>query len=118
MRERITRKWHGRRALLNRTGHHSTAAIVAEVQDMSDMPADRTEYWDNIPDAIVQISDCNRSVNIEINWDTEDDRSNSLHKIDTMLDTLTEFRQYLVIEQERFAAFQKADDERKKKESA
>lgn len=89
----------GGRALLSRSPHHSTAAIVAEVEDTREWkkgevrgravgqtvdgekqksPADLR--WELSPEATLQIANCDRSVAFELDWQTEGERVNSLHK--------------------------------------
>lgn len=74
----MSRTVKGARALLNLPGHHSTAAVVAEV---------RNEHT-----CFVQISDCQRAVNLEFDMYSQDDYANGVFKIDTLIATLTTFR--------------------------
>lgn len=101
-------KCYGGRALLNLEGHHSTSAIVAEVEDTglwgpgearNGEPIDR---WNIEPFCVLQISDCDRRVRMEIDFETEAERENALDKVDTMIETLTAFRRGLKIEQRRY----------------
>lgn len=97
-------KVRGKRALLNLPGHQSTAAIIAEVEDTRDWKSgkdgdgDRFTAWDS-PDYCLQISDCDRSIKLDLAWQTEDERENALYKIDTMIDALVAFRKGVAAEQ-------------------
>lgn len=112
----------GARALLNLSPHHSTGAIVAEVEDTRDWEIGELRgrlvgtdidgvnvekvsdvCWELEPDYCLQVSDCDRSLRFEINWQTPQERANSLHKIDTMIATLSEFREALADEQRLYA---------------
>jgi len=89
-------KVRGARAMLNKPGFQSTAAIVAEV-DNSDAIDDDTRYYG--PNATLAISDCDRKVSFDFDYDTPEGRANNLHKVDTLIKVLTEFREALAIEQ-------------------
>ena len=121
-------KCRGGRALLNAPPFHSTAAIVAEVEDTRewkdghysamDQPLDPDPHaakHELVPEVCFQISDCDRSIGFELDWIDEAGRANSLHKLDTLIDTLTEFRAAVIEEQrlyaDRKAALPEAPDE-------
>lgn len=104
-------KCHGRRAMLNGPGYGATAAIVAEVQDTAEwMPGHDSDGeklkkisdWSGVPHVEFAISDCSRSIGFETWWFSAEDRVATLSKIDQMILTLQEFREGIVIEQERF----------------
>lgn len=106
-------KVHGKRALLNPPGHHSTAAIVAEVSDTSSWKPGcgedgkpiqgKDDAWRAQPAYIMlSLSDCDRRINFEIQWETADDRRAALRKVETIIDALAAFRAGLVIEQSRY----------------
>jgi hypothetical protein len=87
---------YGGRAMLNLPGHHSTAAIVAEI--------DNTEGWGDdpkVPNIICRISDCEGYVNIEFDVNTANQLENSLHKIDVMVEALLAMREGFVPEHHR-----------------
>jgi hypothetical protein len=94
-------KLYGERHLLNQPGFHSTAAIVAEIEDTADL-APLPDYAP-APRYTLMISDCYKVVNIEIDFSSEEERENSLNKVDLMLSALTAFRQGLVKEQDLYA---------------
>lgn len=66
-------------------GHHSTAAIVAEVH-----------FGDFSPDASIHISDCSRKIMLEFSPHNRETHENDLHKVDTMIDVLKAFRRALL----------------------
>lgn len=109
---------HGARALLNRPPFHSTAAIVAEVEDTSDWKPGRngdgkrikpgSDSWTFEPEAMLAISNCDRTIQLEVDWETKAGRRNTLDKVDAMIEALQAFRDGLVIEQERYVARKKA----------
>lgn len=103
----MARKVHGGRALLNQEGHHSTAVIVAEIEDTKAWPldkgrngADPTSY-NIVPNTKLILTDCSEKVNIELDIGTDARLQNSLHKIDTMLRLLRKARKGLIVEHER-----------------
>lgn len=78
----------GARYLLNLPGHHSTAAIVAEVVYELD------GKWSSC-DAQIVLSDCSRVLSLEFCPTDLGEHENDLHKIDTLISTLQEFRRAL-----------------------
>lgn len=101
----------GGRALLNRPGFESVAAIVAEVEDTGswaegcDRDGDPLRGpWSCEPHVTLRITDCDRAIGLEIGWETAAARRNSLHKIDTLIGCLSEFREALADEQKRYVA--------------
>lgn len=77
----------GASSLLNMAGHHSVAAISFSLE----LYEGRT--W---VDATVTISDCNRVINLDLSFETEESYKNSLHKLDTLIAVLTEANSTLV----------------------
>lgn len=125
MARRRTGKFHGGRALLNLPGHHSTAAIVAEIGNTSKwrIGTSKDEWGDPLtkwstPSCTLQIANCDRSIAFEMDGlshtSTDEHRANDLYKIDTMIDILQKFRAGLVIEhqraQDRYLLFEDDDD--------
>ncbi len=102
------RKFHGTGTLLNNPGFHSTAAIMATVEDSSEWveeASDKKTYTSAItPETVLNISDCDRTIRMDFDWDSEEARQNSLDKVDKMLLALTTFRASLQLEQERYVA--------------
>jgi hypothetical protein len=102
------RRFHGGRAMLNLPGHHSTGALVAEIEDTSrwkkgkNGEGEELQRWNARPWITLQVADCTRSVSFDFDIADPDSRANDLHKVNTMLDLLTKFRDGLVAEQERY----------------
>ena len=81
----IARHRYYRRQFINRPGHHSTAFIHAVV--------DRSRVSDEYGgDTTLEISDCCRKISLSIDQDSEQARENSLHKLDTLIESLVGFR--------------------------
>ena len=87
------------RVFLNLPGFHGGAYVVAYVEDTSECGPRPPQYdWEpeglqNFePRLILEIADCRRRVNLEFEIESEADRANSLHKIDTLIATLRVFR--------------------------
>jgi len=98
----------GMRALLNKPGFCTTAAIVAEVEDTSEWKPGRDKRGKRLerniePYTTLQVSDCYRAITFEIHWHSAKERKNVLHKLDTMIAALTAFRDGVEAEQERYA---------------
>jgi hypothetical protein len=98
---------HGRRALLNLPGHHSSASIVAEVDDTSTWPKGCTpsgeeyESYNVQPKITCKITDCDNAVHIECDIMTANQLENSLHKLDTLIEALQALREGLIVEHHR-----------------
>jgi hypothetical protein len=97
-------KWHGGRALLNKAGYQSTAAIVAEIENTESVEQDR--YYR--PRYTLQLSNCDRSISFDIEMHDAAARANSLHKVRTMIKHLQAFEKGLVLENQRTTLRQKA----------
>jgi hypothetical protein len=112
----------GGRSLLNLSPFATTAAIVAEVEDtrgwkdgeVRGRPIGETRKgekqddaddlrWEVEPESTFQIANCDRSIAFEIDWQTPSERANTLHKLDTMVGVLTEFRDAVADEQRLYA---------------
>lgn len=98
----------GKRFLLNLPGVQSTAAIVAEVEDSSGWkpgtdgqgrPFDLVDLWTLAPNVMLKVSDCDRSVNFAIGWQTAHERRAALVKVDRLIEALEAFREGLAVEQ-------------------
>lgn len=104
----MARKVHGGRSLLNLPGHHSTAAIVAEIEDTSTWPAGKNRSGGDLtgyecaPITTFRITDCDKYIDIEVGFDSDNGVENSLHKIDTMIDCLRKLRRGIVVEAPRY----------------
>lgn len=103
----MARNVYGSRALLNLPGHHTTAAIVAEIENTSRWPEGKSregrdlDRYNAQPEITCRITDCDNAVNIEFDVDTPNSVENSLHKIDTMIAALRAMRRGIVAEAPR-----------------
>ena len=94
-RGRVNERW-----FLNLPGFHGGAYVVAYVEDTSERAPRRSRYRYEEPDRlhnfepriILEIADCDRRVNLEFEIDSDAERANSLHKIDTLIVALRVFR--------------------------
>lgn len=98
----MAREVYGGRALLNLPGYHSTAAIVAEVDNTSQrVITDEDDGYRLKPEITCKITDCDSAVNIEFDVDTANQLENSLFKLDTMIEVLSSMREGLIAEHHR-----------------
>ena len=86
--------------MLNLPGFHTTAAIVAEVEDTQNKARAYTGYQMQ-PNIVCRITDCDGHIDIEFDVGTANQLENSLHKLDTMVETLKSMRNGLVVEHHR-----------------
>lgn len=94
------------RRFLNLPGFHGGAYVVAYVEDTSDREITKRDpfgyegsrYVNPQPRIILEIADCSERISLEFELDSELDVENSLHKVDVLVDALTEFRAGLVEE--------------------
>lgn len=109
----MARKVHGKRALLNLPGHHSTAVIIAEIEDTRGWEDGKGRGGKELtsynaqPETTLTISDCSRQVNLELDLGTDSRLENSLYKIDTLIDCLRAARKGVIKEHERLVARKK-----------
>jgi len=104
-----------RKEFLNLAGHNGMANIVANIV--------KSNYGGNDDDyrgidCKLDFADCSKVVNMEIGLDDEYSRENAIHKVDVLLDVLTEFREALVKEAKYQSRLEKkrAKKEAEKKE--
>ena len=100
------------RVFLNLPGFHGGAYVYAYVEDTSERELVRDDGCDDLtctrcphnfePRTILELADCVGRIELEFDVDSEAGRSNSLHKIDTLLAALRVFRQGLVDEFEPY----------------
>jgi hypothetical protein len=87
------------RVFLNLPGFHGGAYVVAYVEDTSArglLDCDECkEREDFEPRTILEIADCNDSIQLEFEIYSEARRANSLHKLDTLIAALRVFRKGL-----------------------
>lgn len=79
------------RQFLNKPGHHSTAAVIASVEDTSRLAKAELRYQ-RIPRVYLKISDCLREVKMQFDLQTPSQQSNSIYKIKILVDALTAFQ--------------------------
>jgi hypothetical protein len=84
--------------LLNRPQFDGGASVRAYVQDTSRHAFGRRRLPK--PRLILQISDCSNEIGLEFSVSSYDVRENSLHKIETLIDALVQFRAGLAAEAE------------------
>jgi hypothetical protein len=84
--------------LLNRPSFDGGAAVHAFVQDTSRHPFGRRRLPK--PRLELRVSDCINEINLEFSVSSYELRENSLHKIDTLIDALAQFRAGLAAEAE------------------
>lgn len=84
--------------VLNRPEFDGGASVRAYVQDTSRHAFARRRLPK--PRLVLQISDCVSEINLEFSVCSYEARENSLHKIETLLDALAQFRAGLVAEAE------------------
>lgn len=89
-----------RREFLNLPGFHADAYVVAYVEDTEEREIQKSySTWRNPePRLILEISDCSNRISLEFELDNALNRKNSFHKIDTLIEVLTEFRAGLAAE--------------------
>ena len=104
-----------KREFLNLPGHHSMANIVASITKYRDEDVEKGNRWIDIH---LGIADCNRTITLAIDYDGEEDRKNALYKVDTMINTLTEFRKALEKELKYQARLERRRERLRKEEEA
>ena len=83
---------------LNRPEFDGGASVRVYVQDTSRHAFGRRRLPK--PRLILEISDCVNAINLEFSVSSYDVRENSLHKIETLIDALVQFRAGLAAEAE------------------
>jgi hypothetical protein len=85
--------------MLNLTGHHGSAEVRAWVEDTT------YRHWKRKPPEPkirLSISDCSNVIWLAFEANSPEQRTNSLHKADTLIDVLTRFRHALAAECELY----------------
>lgn len=72
---------------LNNPGYHSTAAIAVKLEG----------GWRGFPHGSIQISDCDRKIELLLDAGNEKEFTNSVHKLDVLLVTLTALQRALIM---------------------
>jgi hypothetical protein len=103
---RVTERW-----FLNLPGFHGGAYVLAYLEDTSELHP-RPEKWCDSdcpdcphnfePECMLEISDCSRRIELEFGFETEAERQNSLHKLDTLITALRVFRAGIEAEQAEY----------------
>jgi hypothetical protein len=97
-RARVNERW-----FLNLPGFHGGAYVVAYVEDTGTRDLEacgcEDEHFLNFePRMILEIADCSDRINLSFDVDSEAGRTNSLHKLDTLIAALRVFRAGIVAE--------------------
>lgn len=92
------------RKFLNLNGHHGNASVIAYVERGA--KKSRRSPWVHLT-----ISDCSREIALEFETYNEDSRRNSLFKINTLIGSLTKFRDALTLECARFDPDETAEED-------
>lgn len=79
------------RQFLNRPGYHGKAAIVASVEDTSQLAKEELRFG-RAPSIYLNISDCSREVTLQFNLRTPNEQVNSLYKAKTLVGAITKFQ--------------------------
>jgi hypothetical protein len=85
--------------LLNLAGHHANASVRVFVEDTTGR---RWRRQPPQPKVRLRISDCANEISLWFEVDSPERRENSMHKIDTLLGSLTRFRDALDAECELY----------------
>lgn len=103
-----------RREFLNLPGHNGQANIVANIIRHR---WDEDKLYRNV-DVKLDIADCSRVITMDIYvGDGKEENENALHKVDTLIDVLSDFKKALKKEikiQERLAVKKAKRDEKEK----
>jgi hypothetical protein len=106
------------RVFLNLPGFHGGAYVVAYVEDTSArslLDCDECREPENFePRTILEIADCNDSIQLEFEVYSASRRANSLHKLDSLITALRVFRSGLEAE---FAEYDRREQELKELKS-
>jgi len=97
--EKIVVRYSGRE-FLNKPGYNAGAFVRAEVfrEYMELVRGDRKGEILESSHADVEIADCYKRIGLVFDFETHENRVNSVHKIDVLITVLTEFREALVQE--------------------
>jgi|SRR5262245_39800467 len=100
---RVSERW-----FLNLPGFHGGAYVLAYLEDTRERQPKPRPWCDEDcqdcphnfePDVQLEIADCNKRVSLEFDFDSEEGRRNSLHKLDTLITALRVLRTGLEQEQ-------------------
>lgn len=86
------------RKFLNRPGYHAGAYVLAEVEDSTKHK--KGKHGGPYVHVDLTLADCSRVVSFDFDLSSAKQRANSLHKINVLVDSLTQFRDALRAEAE------------------
>ena len=102
---------------LNLPGFHAGAFVRAYVEDTSDREMSEATYPERQgipqnfqPRIVLQIADCSNHIYLEFDINSPQQRMNSFHKIDTLINALTRFREGLAAESTEYKRRQRVVD--------
>jgi hypothetical protein len=75
------------RRFLNQINYHSTGSIMARIS---------SDSYSEIPYCDFYISNCDRTIFLEIDSSDEEDLKNSIHKMEQIIDVATEMKDALI----------------------
>ena len=84
------------RQFLNLEGFHAGAYLLFEIEDSTT----RESSYAGSPRVTLRIADCSRHIDLEIDMDTEEERTNSFHKLDLLISSLVDLREACRVEWE------------------
>lgn len=77
---------HYERKFLNTEGYHELAGLVTQIDDM------REDNWESPFYGMYKMSNCERALELTLDFDNEEDLNNTLHKMDTIISVTKAFR--------------------------
>lgn len=97
------------REFLNKESWHSSGNILFEVPKLD------ARKKDSYPDeATITITDCSRSISLDLGWYDEEELENSLYKLNLLVDGLIKFRKEYINQSERARKIAKKRDKNEK----
>jgi hypothetical protein len=109
---RVSERW-----FLNLPGFHGGAYVLAYLEDTSELHPRPEEWCDEDcpecphnfePNSLLELSDCYKRIQLDMDFSTEAGRQNSLHKLDTLITALRVFRAGVEAE---FAEYERREQE-------
>lgn len=82
----IKERIHFERKFLNTEGYHELAGIVTQIDDM------RKESWTSPFYGLYKISNCDRALELTLDFGNEEELNNTLYKMDTIISVTKAFR--------------------------
>jgi hypothetical protein len=106
-----------RKEFLNLPGHNGMANVVASIVRTSWQESKTNDEGKPLHHNVeykLDFADCDRRISMEVDDYDQYSRDNALHKVDTLIDVLTDFRETLVKE----LKYQKRLERRRKRHEA